>query len=65
MKGFIEVTDKKDSLKLCINITQIALAGENNNNRDGMIITTSDDRFATKESYEEIKAKIEEAQKGE
>ena len=57
MKGFIEVTLRDDSAKIIVSVNAIQWVGENR------IVIANRLEIYCKESYEEIKQKIEEAAK--
>jgi hypothetical protein len=66
MKGFIEVTGHADGNKHLINTTQIVDFFQNNNTNCVAILLSnlsSEQALGVKETYDEIKALIEEAQK--
>ena len=66
MKGFIEVTGHADGNKHLINTTQIVDFFQNNNTNCTAILLSnlsSEHALGVKETYDEIKALIESAQK--
>jgi hypothetical protein len=66
MKGFIEVTGHADGNKHLINTTQIVDFFQNNNTNCVAILLSnlsSEQALGVKETYDEIKALIEAAQK--